>query len=152
MNEMDNDHKRQYHKEIGRRIGLRRNEMGLTQEQLAARLGIAQNTLQYYEHGTFNRMNTKLFQKMCESMNITMEWLLGATHMSTSKFRNEVTLWMATEDGFRLVNELFEKYRDEKQNPDCKVRKQCASYDCAYCRDYNRFTKREALEKAASDV
>lgn len=65
-----------FYKQLGQRIAERRKAVGLTQVQLAERLGIAQQTLAHYEGGTL-RVAVATLLPLCEALNVGMEELVG---------------------------------------------------------------------------
>lgn len=56
-------------KDVGRRIAERRADLGLTQEQLAERLGIATNNLQRIELGMQN-LTVRTIVRICEQLEV----------------------------------------------------------------------------------
>jgi transcriptional regulator with XRE-family HTH domain len=62
---------------VGRRIGALRKERGLTQAQLAERLGIAQKNVHRLESGTQN-LTLRTIVKVAEALDVAVDDLLGA--------------------------------------------------------------------------
>ena len=62
--------------EVGARVRLRRAELGLSQGDLAARLGISFQQVQKYERGA-NRIAASTLQQIAEALNVPMSVLLG---------------------------------------------------------------------------
>jgi transcriptional regulator with XRE-family HTH domain len=65
-----------FYKQLGQRIAERRKAAGMTQVQLAERLGIAQQTLAHYEGGTL-RVAVATLLPMCEALDTSIEELVG---------------------------------------------------------------------------
>lgn len=65
-----------FYKELGQRIAERRKAVGLTQVQLAEKLGIAQQTMAHYEGGTL-RVAIATLLPLCNALSIGMEELVG---------------------------------------------------------------------------
>ena len=68
----------QFFRELGARIALRRKEQDLTQQQLAERLGVAQQTLAHYEVGRL-RVPTSLLPTLAHELDASLDELLGLT-------------------------------------------------------------------------
>ncbi|GGP28346.1 helix-turn-helix domain-containing protein [Silvimonas amylolytica] len=74
-----------FFKELGARIALARKGQNLTQQQLAERLGIAQQTLAHYEVGRL-RVAASLLPTLAQVLDLTLDELLGqAPARSTGK-------------------------------------------------------------------
>lgn len=67
---------RSFFKELGTRIALARKERNITQVQLAATLGIAQQTLAHYEGGRL-RLPASLLPALAQELQLPVEDLLG---------------------------------------------------------------------------
>jgi transcriptional regulator with XRE-family HTH domain len=61
---------------LGQRIAERRKTLGLTQQQLAEALGIAQQTLAHYEVGRL-RVAAALLPPLSQMLDLSLEALLG---------------------------------------------------------------------------
>ena len=61
---------------MGQRIKELRTDLGISQKELASRVGVAQNTIAQYEKGTANTSLDILF-KLARVFNITADYLLG---------------------------------------------------------------------------
>lgn len=75
-----------FFKELGARIALARKERNITQVQLAATLGIAQQTLAHYEGGRL-RLPASLLPVLAQELQLPVEDLLGQP--STAKARGK---------------------------------------------------------------
>lgn len=60
---------------IGERIRLRRLELGLTQEQLAAALGVSYQQIQKYENGT-NRISAAQLAELARKLEVPIGWFI----------------------------------------------------------------------------
>ncbi len=65
-----------FFKELGRRVAQTRKERGLTQQQLAETLGIAQQTLAHYEVGRL-RLPASMLPTLAQTLDVGVEVLLG---------------------------------------------------------------------------
>ena len=59
---------------IGRRLQLTRSVLGLAQNALCQRAGIATNTYNQYERGT-NRPSVENAILLCEAFDLTLDWI-----------------------------------------------------------------------------
>ena len=64
-----------FYKALGQRIALFRKEQGLTQVQLAEKLGIAQQTMAHYEGGSL-RIAVALLKPLAHELNTSIEELI----------------------------------------------------------------------------
>lgn len=65
-----------FFKELGARIAQTRKECDITQVQLAAALGIAQQTLAHYEGGRL-RLPASLLPTLAQELQVPLDFLLG---------------------------------------------------------------------------
>jgi transcriptional regulator with XRE-family HTH domain len=65
-----------FFKELGARIALARKERNITQVQLCATLGIAQQTMAHYEGGRL-RLPSSLLPALAQELQVGVETLLG---------------------------------------------------------------------------
>ena len=75
---------RQFTKELGRRCALLRQEAGLTQQQVAAHLGVAQQTLAHYEVGRL-RLPVALVPRLAALFAVPTDVLLGVASAHPGK-------------------------------------------------------------------
>lgn len=74
---------RQFTKELGRRLAQLRQDAGLTQQAMAAELGVAQQTLAHYEVGRL-RLPVVLVPKVAALFGVPTDVLLGVTSARTA--------------------------------------------------------------------
>jgi len=67
---------KKFYAALGQRIAERRKALGLTQQQLADTLGIAQQTLAHYEVGRL-RVAAALLPPVSDALGLSLEELLG---------------------------------------------------------------------------
>lgn len=65
-----------FYKALGQRIAQYRKEQGLTQVQLAEKLGIAQQTMAHYEGGSL-RIAVALLKPLAQELNVSIEELIN---------------------------------------------------------------------------
>jgi len=75
---------RQFGKELGRRLAQLRQDTGLTQQAVAAQLGIAQQTLAHYEVGRL-RLPVALVPKLAALFGVPTDVLLGVASARAGK-------------------------------------------------------------------
>ena len=66
-------------KEIGFRIKQRREELGLTLEDIASQVKVARSTIQRYETGSISRPKLPVLYSISQSLRVSPDWLLGIT-------------------------------------------------------------------------
>ena len=74
---------RQFTKKLGRRLAQLRQDAGLTQQAMAAHLGVAQQTLAHYEVGRL-RLPVVLVPKLAALFGVPTDVLLGVADARTA--------------------------------------------------------------------
>lgn len=74
---------RVFYEKLGQRLAERRKARGITQVQLAERLGVAQQTLAHYEGGTV-RIAIATLADAAQTLGTSVEALLGGASTKTS--------------------------------------------------------------------
>lgn len=64
---------------IGNRIKQRREELGLTQEELGKALQLNKSTIQRYESGKVDRIKLPILLSIAKQLNVSTDYLLGHT-------------------------------------------------------------------------
>lgn len=64
-------------KEIGQRIKERRTELGLKQEDIAKKIGVATSTVQRYEAGTIDKPKLPVLEAIARAIKVAPDWLIG---------------------------------------------------------------------------
>jgi transcriptional regulator with XRE-family HTH domain len=64
---------------LGKRIEERRKALGLSQEQLAGRVGTRQSHLSRIERGFIVEIQSGLLTRLAQALDVTTDWLLGLT-------------------------------------------------------------------------
>lgn len=75
---------KRYYQALGQRIAQRRKELGITQVQLAATLGVAQQTMAHYEGGTL-RVAVALLPTLASTLDLSLEELVGSKSTSNKQ-------------------------------------------------------------------
>jgi len=97
-------------KHVGRRVRMRRKMLAMSQEKLAAALGLTFQQVQKYENGT-NRMGASRLRQMSDILQVPVEFFFeGAPTASAPHGSNRSALSMAdiddfvsNSDGLRLI-------------------------------------------------
>jgi transcriptional regulator with XRE-family HTH domain len=69
---------------MGNRLKDRRNELGMTQEQLADRVGIHKGRVSQYERNLIEP-GAAILSKIAEQLNVSADYLLGLSDQPTGK-------------------------------------------------------------------
>ncbi len=69
---------------VGRRVRERRNALGMSQEKLAAALGISFQQIQKYEKGA-NRVSAGRLYAMAQRLNVTPDYFFEGVELPSSK-------------------------------------------------------------------
>lgn len=69
---------------MGNRLKDRRNELGMTQEQLANRVGIHKGRVSQYERNVIEP-GAAILSKMAEELKVSADYLLGLSDQPTGK-------------------------------------------------------------------
>jgi transcriptional regulator with XRE-family HTH domain len=77
-----------FFKDLGSRIAQARKERNITQVQLAATLGIAQQTLAHYEGGRL-RLPASLLPTLAQELQLPVEDLLGQPNATKARAKRE---------------------------------------------------------------
>jgi transcriptional regulator with XRE-family HTH domain len=99
-------------KQIGQRIRARRLELGVTQEELARRLGLTFQQVQKYEKGA-NRVAASRLADVAKSLDLPVGYLLTGDMTGGGAYTPEPGIFalLATPDGVRLASH-FHKIGD----------------------------------------
>jgi transcriptional regulator with XRE-family HTH domain len=85
---------------VGRRLRMRRLMLAMSQEKLAAALGLTFQQVQKYERGA-NRMGASRLQQMSHILQVPVEFFFeGAPNASAPHGSNKSELWIAQIDDF----------------------------------------------------
>lgn len=78
--------------EIGKRIEARRNQLGLTLDDIAASVGVAKSTIQRYEKGTIDRIKLPVIEAIARVLDVDPAWLCGMTENDPPSMSDPVFL------------------------------------------------------------
>ncbi len=66
---------------VGRRMELRRKELGLTLADVAERVGVAASTIQRYERAEFDDMKRPMVEAIARALAVQPEWFYDKDQM-----------------------------------------------------------------------
>ena len=93
---------------MGKRIRLRRKELGLTQNKLAELLGISNNHLSAIENGR-EKLSLEKFVILCELLKTTPDFLLlGILHSSNVSQNISDNLRLCNAEDIKLAGQIVE--------------------------------------------
>lgn len=70
--------------EIGKRITLRREELGASMEEIAQKVGVHKSTIQRYEAGSIQRIKLPVVESIASALSVSPEWLIGLSEEKTA--------------------------------------------------------------------
>jgi repressor LexA len=62
---------------IGQRLKRRREQLGISQRELARRMGIPQPVISDFERGARDEMTTSLLKRFAQHLGVTTDYLVG---------------------------------------------------------------------------
>lgn len=78
--------------EIGIRIAERRNELGLTMDEVAQKIGVAKSTIQRYEKGQIKKIKLPVIESIAAALFVNPDWLIGNTDNPAPNVNNPCDL------------------------------------------------------------
>jgi transcriptional regulator with XRE-family HTH domain len=101
--------------EVGRRVRARRLERGITQTELATRIGVTFQQVQKYEKGV-NRIGAGRLQRIAEALDVPVTFFFGggeAPITASSEDAASVFGYLQTSGAIRIVK-AFYKIKDRR--------------------------------------
>nr|DAQ30142.1 MAG TPA: Repressor protein CI [Caudoviricetes sp.] len=77
---------------LGRRIKQRRQELDMTQGDIANAIGVAISTVQRYETGAIDKIKLPVIESIARAIQVSPDWLCGKTDVSAESTYNIVNL------------------------------------------------------------
>lgn len=71
-------------KEIGDRIKSRRDELDMTLDKVAAKVGVSKSTIQRYENGLIGRVKLPVIESIADALRVSPDWLVGVVQEKTA--------------------------------------------------------------------
>ncbi len=84
-------------REIGEKIKKKRRELGISQEDLAERLGVTYQQIQRYENGT-NRLNVENIQVIADILNVPLSYLFSSIREEKIVVSEDVTPYLPVDE------------------------------------------------------
>ncbi len=102
--------------EMGRRIKLRRKELGITQEKLAENLGVSPNHLSGIETGAQNP-SISFFADICDALDVTPDYLLlGSMHAESVPEDITDSLRLCSPQDLALIRKIVRVFVERNQD------------------------------------
>jgi len=100
-------------KNILQRIAARRRELGYTVEHMGNALGLSRNGYSLKERGQrpFRKYEMQL---VLENLQLSIEEIMGFSSMKLDSYSKEVVLWIESEEGCKMINELYQRHIAEQ--------------------------------------
>lgn len=96
---------------IGQRMKLRRQEINLSAERLAEKLGVSKTTIYRYEKGEIEKFPIELVEPIAKALRTTPAYIMGW------EVKNDInTIYDQLEDSRQRKVYSFAKYELEEQN------------------------------------
>lgn len=93
--------------DIGQRIKTRREQMGMTMQNLADAIGVTKPTIQRYEAGKVDRLKIPVIESIANSLDVNPLWLLGKSEIvDTKKPANDDGLTNAEKEWIKLYHQI----------------------------------------------
>ncbi len=102
-------------KDIGRKPQQAREDAGLSQEQLASRLGCAQSTLSNYEKGK-RRLYLAQLEKIAEILNRPIEYFLESNNYRSTQHLSSGDNTIEEPELLQIVNALYELSSEQRRS------------------------------------
>ena len=99
--------------DMGIRIARRRKEMGLTQEQLAERIGVSLQTISCIELGK-KSVRSENLAKMCSSLDVNSDFILYGKRTEGQMNELLAKLSALDADAYQIVKELIDMLYERK--------------------------------------
>ena len=71
-------------KEIGGRIKSRRDELDMTLDEVASKVGVSKSTIQRYENGLIGRIKLPVIESIADALWVSPDWLIGVSEEKTA--------------------------------------------------------------------
>lgn len=96
--------------DFGRRLRARRQELDLSQEEVAKAIGKNQNTIAGYEAGRFKSIKHDVLMDFARVLKVDPEWILGTEEITLKKYPKEIQEWLNKPEAKDYVLEAYTAY------------------------------------------
>lgn len=93
------------------RVRAMRKSKGVTQIEIAKRLGITQPTYNRHESGEAKNLTDDMIKRICSALECEREALTGEAEVDISSYPEEVQQWMQTKEGSLAIMAAYHKYK-----------------------------------------
>ena len=98
---------------IAARMKNRRDELGLTLDDIASEIGLAKSTIQRYETGTIGRIKLPVIEAIARILKVNPAWLIGKSEDMEPVRKNEGASSHEFVNNDPELTELLERVRDD---------------------------------------
>lgn len=95
---------------IGRRIREKRKEAGLSQKELAVKVGLSTASISKYEHGKVEDATHSMLIQFAMVLHVSVSWLLGIHETSFSDLNTLSSEEQRLLDNFRMLTQTGKDY------------------------------------------
>lgn len=102
--------------EIGKRIKMLRNSVGMTQDELGDKLGVKKAAIQKYESGSIVNLKIETIKKLAEIFEVTPAYIMGwdkfDEEINNDKLKRQIRLAELLSDRFdmEIVETIFKSF------------------------------------------
>lgn len=97
-------------------IRKRRNELGLTMEELGKRIGVSKATIQRYESGEIKNVRRDKITKLAEALEVTPAYLMGWKEQNDVPNHHEITSTILSDNRLMELILMFNNLTKENKN------------------------------------
>lgn len=84
-------------REIGNKVKKKRREIGISQEELAEKLGVTYQQVQRYENG-MNKMNVESIQVIADTLDMPVSYFFGDSRKDKNVVSEEVMSYLPVDE------------------------------------------------------
>ncbi|HMM21831.1 MAG TPA: helix-turn-helix transcriptional regulator [Selenomonadales bacterium] len=95
-------------------VRAKRISLGLSQEDLAKKIGLHQTGVSYFESGKSRRTDRELMERIARVLDTTVEELEGKPEIKMTHFPEEIQRWLEGEECKQYIAEAYSKYINDK--------------------------------------
>lgn len=88
-----------------------RKSKGITQIEIAEKLGITQPTYNRHESGEAKNLTDDMIKRICLALECERSYLTGEAEIDISSYPEEVQQWMQTKEGSLAIMAAYHKYK-----------------------------------------
>ncbi|MDR1488436.1 MAG: helix-turn-helix domain-containing protein [Holosporales bacterium] len=104
---------------IGKKLKTKRQELKLTQKDLASSVGVTSQQLQKYESGQ-SKISIEMLLNLCRELKVNFDYFLPKIQITNLKENEKINETIKNYNEEALEQKLIEKFR-AIENPDIKI-------------------------------